>query len=417
MNVSTLALGRISQSRVQIHTRLRTKLAQRRSTNATTKTSCLSAFSGASSLTLCRRALHTTPIARKDDLVDEIDAAKQRALGRISTPENMVKVRRGLMRLAIPVLWVSSFWFDSGLLTTPMMIALSGITTMFSWQLTKSSLSINLSTLADPKRLIALGPVNLLIGAVSMFFQIQFYLPWTLRMLALTGQVGAYGYAFMHSDWRAALREMTDETDWKTGLAQLSYDIQTKSKPFIQRMLASAERIIRRKPYGAEVGYSLGWSTARSNRVPSKLIERAMDLLQSKSADELRALGGDLKVLSAAPQGYLRYFAREQQAWYLKANGVGHTVQNNVGRIEGWFHISGSSGQAVIDFEAKLNNVSDLKAYSIDRDVDFTFLAIEKVENLRPALMGAADSEHQEVDFGERKPYVRASYFLPRNVL
>lgn len=297
---------------------------------ASTNIDYLTLISCVLKLSLSRRAFHTTPLSRKDDLIDEIDAAKQRALGRISTPENMVKVRRGLMRLAIPVLWVASFWFDSGLITTPMMICLSGITTMFSWQLTKSSLSINLSSLVDPKRLIALGPVNLLIGAVSMFFQIQFYLPWTLRMLALTGQVGAYGYAFMHSDWRAALKEMTDETDWKTGLAQLSYDIQTKSKPFIQRTLASAERIVRRKPYGAEVGYSLGWSTARSNRVPSKLIERAMDLLLSKSADELRALGSDLKVLSAAPQGYLRYYAREQQLWYLKANGVGHTVQSNV---------------------------------------------------------------------------------------
>jgi hypothetical protein len=277
-----------------------------------------------------RRLYHVSPITKKDDLVEEIDAAKQRAMGRISTAENMVKVRRGLMRLAIPVLFIGSFWFDSGFITTPMMIALSGITTSFSWQLTKSSLSINLASLVDPKRLIAMGPVNLAIGALSMFFQIQFYLPWVLRMLVLTGQVGAYGYAFGQSDWRAALREMTDETDWKTGLAQLSYDLQTKSRPFVQRSLAVAERVVRRKPYGAEVGYSLGWSTAKSNRVPSKLIERAMDLLRDKAGDELRALGGDLKVLSGAPQSYNRYFAREQQIWYLKANGLGHSTNGNV---------------------------------------------------------------------------------------
>lgn len=382
-----------------------------------------------------RRAFHVSASVKKDDLIDEIDAAKQRALGRISTPENMVKVRRGLMRLAMPALFVASFWFDSGFITTPLMISLSAITTYFSWQLTKSSLSINLASLVNPKNLFAMGPVNLGIGALAMFFQVQFYLPWTLRMLVLAGQVGAYSYAFSQSDWRAAIREMIDETDWKTGIAQLSYDVQTNTRPLLLRSWNTAERIVRRKPYGGEVGYSLGWSTARSNRVPSKLIERAMNLLVEKS-DDLRRLGGDLKVLSGAPQSYFRYYAREQQAWYLRATGLGHTTQHNVfvapplvffqgltvasvyrGRVEGWFHIAGSNGRAVVDFEANLNNIPDLKAYSVDRDVEFNSLSLDIVDELRPAVSSASESEHQEVDFGERKPYVRASYVLPKNIL
>jgi hypothetical protein len=71
----------------------------------------------------------------------------------------------------------------------------------------------------------------------------------------------------------------------------------------------------------------------------------------------------------------------------------------------------------VVDFEAKVNSVSDLKAYSVDRDVEFTSLSIESASELRPSLLGASESEHQEVDFGERKPYIRACYVLPKNIL